>query len=119
VQGARKELVQSRSVERPSTPPSIAQPTDVAEAEPTTEPSVQEVDEWVAGLDSPIEITFRIAEREIEEGDYTAARRRLYALLAVQDDGVITAERVADARFWIAEAWSRESASLADPKEEH
>ncbi len=119
VRGARDELAHGRSVEYAG--PSIAPAPRIEHPEQTTvavaEPTTRDIDEWVAGLDSPIEITFRIAEREIEEGEYAAARRRLYAVLAMQDDGASPGERLADARYWIAEAWARESASMVGTEE--
>ncbi len=73
------------------------------------------IDEWVASLESPVEITFKIAEREIADGHWASARRRLYALLATQDRNDVPRGRLADAQYWIAEAWSRESAATAAP----
>ena len=108
VEEAKAELAQSRREEPPQL--AIGPPPLVETESPTLQaPAPDRIDDWIASLDSPAEITFRIARREIEEGEYSAARRRLNMLLAARDSNGLDAQMAADAEYMIAEAWTLEA----------
>jgi hypothetical protein len=123
VREAREEM----SKEKPDAPTQVAQAAAQPAIEPVHEPERDErpatetqllpaLDEWISQALAPHDISFRIAERDIEEGEFAAARRLLYSLLATQDRLGLPAERVADAQYFIAKAWAHEaSRSGAEP----
>jgi hypothetical protein len=112
VQQARVEIARNRHETAANRQPVPVSEPDVKNPR-LYPPDPGRVDEWIASLDSPAEITFRIARREIEEGEYAAARRRLNILLAGRDTNGLSTALAADAEYLIAEAWMNEAKSVS------
>jgi len=72
-------------------------------------------EEWIASkLDSPAELVLEIARREIADGEYRAARRRIYEMLASRDRLPLDDAAAADLEFALADAYFLEGLSLRE-----